>query len=80
MKEQKTLSDEDVKNLFKSLDKIGLLLKKKMHGGTGNLISNLLSLMGLLLLSASVHPALPFFFWQRALIVKISMLAMQDLR
>lgn len=73
------LTEKEVAALFKSLEKVSKLLRKKMAADAANLMANVLSFIGLTLFLLTVPPVAPFIFLAASMLVKISTLAFQDL-
>lgn len=79
LKDNRRLTEKEASALLKSLDKISLLLKKKMIADAANLMANILSFIGLTLFLFTVPPVTPFIFLAASMLLKISTLAFQDL-
>lgn len=74
------LTEEQAREALKTLDRVVALLNKEMIADTGNLVANVISLIGLGLLSLAAGPAsLPFIFLAVSSALKLSLLAYQDL-
>jgi hypothetical protein len=79
-KNHKILTKDQEEKVFKSLDKIHFLLRKKMDIEILGLFANALTFIGLCFFFVATAPAsLPFLFLSAAFIVRIATLIYQDL-